>query len=403
MMPLEGIKIVDFTIWLQSFGVAMLGDMGADVWKIEELPAGDPLRHSANLRALADKPLPPVNFRFETTSRNKRSVALDIKTEEGKEVIRRLAAQADVFVSNRRRVALEKWGLGYERLAALNPRLIYAIDSGWGPKGPDKDQPGMDMAVQARGGLMSQMGDLGTPPPVWGLTALADKTGALQLAYGVTMALFARERTGLGQELNVSLLGGQMTVGAFCLLEYLTTNEEPMRVDRMAMANPIRSTFQTKDDRWIAFNLTESDRHWPGFCRALEIEPLKDDPRFNCSDQRRHNTRELTPLIIEAFRKKTMAEWMAILPKFELVVGVVQHYTEVAVDPQVIENEYITTVPHPDIGEMRVLGIPVQLSKTPGKIRRTAPKLGEHTIEVLREAGFGDGELESLHAKRIIK
>lgn len=124
MMPLEGIKIVDFTIWLQSFGVAMLADMGADVWKIEELPAGDPLRTALSQRTLAAKPPPSVNFRFETTCRNKRSVALDLKTDEGRDVVRRLAAQADVFVSNRRRVALEKWGLGYDRLAQPNPRLI---------------------------------------------------------------------------------------------------------------------------------------------------------------------------------------------------------------------------------------------------------------------------------------
>lgn len=402
-MPLEGTKIVDFTIWLQSFGVAMLGDMGADVWKVEELPDGDPLRNTANLRTLQYKPLPKVNFRFETTCRNKRSVAVDVKSEEGKELIRRLAAQADVFVSNRRRAALEKWGLGYERLSALNPRLIYAIDSGWGPKGPDRDLPGMDMAVQARGGLMSQMGDAGTPPPAWGVPTLADKVGALQLAYGITMALLARERTGLGQELNVSLLGGQVTAGAFMLAEYLTTGEDPPRVDRMALANPLRCTLETRDGRWISFNLTESDRHWPNFCRALGLEHLMDDPRFNTADARRTNSRVLTPMIMETFATRTKDEWVSILPEYGLVFGPVQNYAEVAADPQVVENEYIATVPHPEVGPMRVLGLPVQLSKTPGSIRRTAPRLGEHTDEVLRQAGFAPEEIEGLRARGVVK
>lgn len=261
----------------------------------------------------------------------------------------------------------------------------------------------MDFAVQARGGLMSQMGDAGTPPPVWGVPALADKVGALQLAYGTTIALLARERTGLGQEVNVSLLGGQLTAGAFSLGEYLTTGEDPARADRLALANPIRSTFQTKDGRWIAFNLTESDRHWPGFCRALEIAHLVDDPRFNTAGARLTNSRLLTPLIIAAFATKTHDEWLAILPKFDLVTGLVQNYVEVARDPQVLENEYITTIEHPAMGPMPVPGIPVQLYGTPGKIQGPAPEFGQHTEEVLRElGGYSWEELARLKDKRII-
>src|SRR3972149_12221466 len=154
--PLEGVTIVDFTIWLQSFGVTMLADMGAEVIKVEELPAGDPLRDT-RLTVGLDKAPSPINFRFEVTCRGKKSVAINLKEEEGRQVVRRLVDRADVFISNRRQGALEHWGLSYQSLSKGNPRLIYLLDSGWGPRGPDRDLPGMDLAVQARGGLMSMM------------------------------------------------------------------------------------------------------------------------------------------------------------------------------------------------------------------------------------------------------
>lgn len=402
--PLAGVRILDLTIWMQSFGTSMLGDMGAEVIKIESFPKGDPVRGMQELRIGFDYAESPVNPLLQVTSRSKKSIAVDLHQPGARDVVYRLARECDVFASNLRSRSLNQWGLDFPSLKAANPRIIYVLDSGWGAKGPDKDAAGMDIAVQARGGVMSMMvtGE-DAPPPPCAVSGLADKVGALQLAYAITLALFAREKTGLGQEVHVSLLGGQVTVGATFIQQYLLTGHEPMRPSHSKMPNPLRNSFPTKDGRWIAFNLTQADRHWPNFCRALGLEPLIADPRFNSMQKRRDRSEELVALLDAAFRTKTKDQWLQVLPGYDLVFGPVQNYVEVARDPQVLENEYITTIEHPAMGPMPVPGIPVQLYGTPGKIQGPAPEFGQHTEEVLRElGGYSWEELARLKDNGII-
>lgn len=386
--PLEGVRILDLTIWMQSFGVAMLGDMGAEVIKLEDFPKGDPVRGLQELRTGFDLGDTPVNPVLQVTSRSKKSVAINLRQPAAREVVYRLARECDVFVSNLRPRSLAKMGLTYAAMQAANPRIIYVIDSGWGAKGPDKDFPGMDIAVQARGGAMSMMvtGEDAPPPPA-GLSGLADKVGAQQLAYAIVLALYAREKTGRGQEVHVSLLGGQVIIGALFLQQLFLSGREPVRPSHTKIPNPLRNSFPTKDGRWIAFNLTQGDRHWPGLCRVLGLEHLIDDPRYNSMEKRRDRCEELVGILDAAFRTKTKDEWVKVLPEYDLVFGPVQNYVEVANDPQVVENEYVTTIEHPAIGPMKVPGITVQLYGTPGKIQSAAPEFGEHTEAVLQEIG----------------
>jgi crotonobetainyl-CoA:carnitine CoA-transferase CaiB-like acyl-CoA transferase len=384
--PLDGVRILDLTVWLQSLGTSMLGDMGAEVIKLEDFPQGDPARGLQELRTGFDIGESPVNPLIQVTSRSKKSIAINLRLPGALDIVCRLAKGCDVFVSNLRPRSLNKWGLNYPALKAANPRIIYVMDSAWGANGPDKDLPGMDLAVQARGGIMGMMvTEENAPPPPWAVSGLADKVGALQLAYAIMLALFTREKTGIGQEVHVSLLGGQVTMGAFFLQQYLLTGREPARPSHTKMPNPLRNTFRTKDGRWISFNLTQADRHWPGLCRSLGLEHLIDDPRFDSMEKRRERSEELVAILDEAFLVRTKDEWVKVFPDYELVFGAVQNYTELAHDPQMIANDYITTIDHPAMAPMKVAGIPVKLYDTHGKIQDPAPELGQHTEEVLQE------------------
>jgi len=386
--PLSGVRILDLTIWMQGYGTSMLADMGAEVIKIENLPKGDPVRGIQEIRTGFDYGDSAINPLLQVTARSKKSLALNLGLPGAREIVYRLARESDVFASNLRLRSLTQWGLDYPSLKAVNPRLIYVRDSGWGAEGPDKDAPGMDIAVQARGGIMSMMvtGE-DAPPPPGGVTGLADKFGALQFAWAITLALFARERTGISQEVHVSLLSGQMIAGASFIQQYLLTGREPARPSHRKMANPLRNSFPTKDGRWIAFNLTQADRHWPGLCRALGLERLIDDPRYTSMEKRRDRSEELVDILDAAFRAKTKDEWLPICAEHDLVFGPVQNYAEVVNDPQMIENEYITTIEHPAIGPMKAHGLSVQLYETPGRIQGPAPEYGEHTEAVLMGLG----------------
>ncbi|MEK7848721.1 MAG: CoA transferase [Chloroflexota bacterium] len=401
--PLDGIRILDLTIWLQGpYATAMLADMGAEVIKIEDFPKGDPAR-GLQFGATGVLPASPINYLVELQSRGKRSLAINMRQEGAREVMHRLAARSDVFVSNLRKAALDKYGLDYPTLSGINPRLIYATASGYGQKGPDASLPAMDFAVQARGGMLSIIGEPETPPPPSGVVAYADTVGAMQLAFAITMALLARERTGLGQEVHTSLLGGQLAVGALELHGYLFTGQNPARVSRRQAPNPLRISYQAGDGRWLCFNLTQSDRYWVPFCRVLGIEHIIDDPRFNTAEKRQENCTALVSLLDEVFATRPSREWQKGFNEAQVICGVMQTFAEVAEDPQVLANEYITTVDHPIYGPMRELGIPIQLSRTPGKVGSAAPQFGQHTEEVLLEvAGYTWEELSRLKERGVI-
>jgi len=400
-MALEGVRVLDMSIGqMGPVTSMMLADMGADVIKLEEPLSGDPGRYLHSIMGVDVA----LNFYFEIHNRNKRSIAVDLHTETGRKIVYRLAEKSDVFVTNFRRSAVERLGMDYRTLAQYNPKLIYAIGSGFGKKGPDRDKPALDLAAQARGGIMSIIGEPGQPPAPGGV-GMADQIGAGLLAYGIMLALFARERTGLGQEVDVSLLAGQAWLGALALQDYLFYGKDhgPLsKVSRREARNPLWNIYRTKDDRWLCLAMLVSEPYWPDFCKAMGIEGLENDPRFESHAAREENARELISILDQRFATETREEWAKRLGQRELIWELVKDYAEVAADPQMTENEYIVDFDHPVYGPVKEVGILVQLSKTRGRIRKPAPQLGQHTEEVLLEIGYSWEEIAKLREDKVI-
>jgi crotonobetainyl-CoA:carnitine CoA-transferase CaiB-like acyl-CoA transferase len=388
-MPLEGIRVLDASIFQAGpVASALLGDMGADVIKIEEPTSGDLGRYFQILGT--DEPEPPFAY-FENNNRSKRSLAINLKKEKAREVIYRLAKRSDIFLSNFKASALERLGLGYDSLLKHNPRIIYAVGYGYGKKGPHADQPSLDLAAQARGGIMS----ITSGNPGWVGGGMADQLTGLMLAYGIMTALFVRERTGIGQEVDVSMLGSQTFLGSIMLQLFLFRGDlsmEPnvlMGQNRGKVNNPLYNVYRCKDDRWICLAGVHTDPYWSVFCKATGLEDLEKDSRFDSHENRtKVNGRELIAILDEVFATKPSTEWVEILGQPEMMpVAQVQNYADVSSDPQVLANDYVVEVDHPTAGRVKVVGLPVKLSKTPGRIRSTAPELGQHTEEILLDVG----------------
>ena len=384
--PLEGIRILDMTTGQHGpAATQMLADMGADVIKVEGREKPDGGRF---LVALMGGEV-HLNSYFENNNRNKRGLTVDLKKEKGREVFYRLVEKSDVFVTNYREAAVKELGVDYVTLSRINTRLIYAIGYGFGKHGPDREKPALDLAAQARGGIWSICGEPDEPPTRIG-AGMADQVGGGILAYGIMLALFARERTGEGQEVNVSLLGSQAWLGSVVLQHYLFNREafpSLSRVSRKEAKNPLWSVYQCQDGKWICLAMLGADPYWPDFCKVMDIEHLEKDPKFENQLIRMENSVELITILDERFASKTRDEWMKRLDEKEFIWAPVNDYADLAADPQMTANEYIVDFEHPAHGPVKLVGIPMKLSKTPGKIRIPAPEFGQHTEEVLIEIG----------------
>ena len=384
VMPFEGIKILDLTVWQQGpVATAMLADMGAEVIKVEPPGQGGPGR---GLVWRSDQSV--LNTYFELHNRNKKGLTLDIRQEAGKQVLYKLVETADVFVHNQRPGVVERRGIDYDTLRKINPRLIYASGNGFGSKGPDVEKPSFDIIAQGRGGALSVAGEPGQPPSLIQVIGGADWSSAVMLAYGISVALFTRERTGVGQEVEVSLLGTQVAYGQLALQRYLFSGKSPGKVSRKSVANPMWSLYQAGDEKWLIIAALQADRYWPDFCKVLGLEELKDDPRFNVIATRREHADELITILDKIFLTKNRDEWVKGLEEVDIPCGPVNDYADVASDPQTAANDYIVDFDHPVAGPVKVVGIPVKLSETPGQIRMGAPELGQHKEEILLEHGY---------------
>jgi CoA:oxalate CoA-transferase len=405
MTALEGIRVLDLTLWQQGpMTTAMLADWGADVIKIEGPDSPDPGRSLVRF----EREPGGVNAYFETHNRNKRGIVLDLKSERGREVFYRLAEGADVVVQNFRPGVNARLGVDYETLRKLNPRLVYCSASGFGLKGPDAGRPALDPLAQARGGIMSVTGEPESPPTrTFG--GFADQVSAFLLSYGIVLALFHRERSGEGQSLDGSLLQSMIASQAFNITSFLTTGTyagQPIPRISRKVTSPLWNHYRAKDGRWIMLAMAQFGRYWPVFREAMRqatgetLEPERLDV-----DWMRMHAVELMALVAKLdglFAAKTADEWVALLREHDLVVEAVREYSELADDPQVVENEMLVTFDHPAHGEMRMVGPAVNLQGTPGSIRRPAPEFGQHTEEVLLEAGLSWEEIESLRSEGVI-
>jgi crotonobetainyl-CoA:carnitine CoA-transferase CaiB-like acyl-CoA transferase len=381
--PLTGIRVLDWTIWQQGpVATVMLADLGAEVIKIEERERGDPGR---GIFAVAGASVESGgrNFYFEANNRHKKSIALDLKRPEGCEIVRRLAAKSDVFVQNFRPGVAARLGLGYESLRAHNPRLIYASASGYGPEGPDSGAPSFDYLGQARSGIMNAVGTKDLEPTyIYG--GIADQMGAIMLAYGVLAALLARERYGVGQQVDASHLGSMVALQGLNVSMQTIMGMEFARVTRQAAFNPLWNHYRCGDDRWICLGMLQADRYWKDFCVAMELAELIDDPRFNDIRARGINAAELVAILDRRFAAKPRGEWIKILEQGgDFIYSVVNSVSDLPADPQVKANDYLVDYELPSWGKVQLVGMPVKLGETPGEPRGHAPELGQHTEALL--------------------
>lgn len=382
MQALDGIRVLDLTIIVQGpQAVAMLADLGAEVIKIELPDVGDVARW------LTVSPDDDRSAVFWACNRGKRSVTLDLRTAGGTRAFRRLVATADVVVSNFQPGTMDSWGLGYEALYAINPRLIYATASALGPVGPDAAIEGADLTGQAMGGLISTTGVDGGPVTPVG-AVIADHCGAQNLVTGILAALFHRERTGQGQQVDVSLLGGQIWAQASEYSHLFLSGQVAGRANRSHPMFPqlVYGIFPTADGH-IAIVGMGTER-WLGFCRAIEREDLSDDPRFKVFPLIPEHRQQLFALLDTIFPTKPTAVWVARLRAEQQRFAPVRTHAEVAEDPQLFANGYLFRATHPVWGEVTVVGNPIRFSATPAQPAVAAPELGQHTEEVLLEHGF---------------
>ncbi len=401
-MPLDGIRVIDWTIWQQGpVASLMLGDLGADVIKIEERVGGDPGRGILKAQGLDLRDRP--NFYFEANNRNKRSLTVDLKKPEGVAIVQRLAERADVFVQNFRKGVAGRLGLDAATLRARNPRLVYASASGYGPEGPESGAPSFDYLGLARSGIMYSCGEPDDEPlAIAG--GIADQMGAIMLAYGVVTALLARERTGRGQEVDASHLGSMAWLQGLGLSARLMLGRALPRQPRRFATNPLWNHYRCGDDRWLALSMLQPDRYWEPFCAVLEIPEAAADPRFKTMLDRMMNAGECIALLDEVFARRPRAEWLRRLASGgDFIYSIINSVDDLPDDPQMQANGYVTAFEHPAFGPTQVVGLPVRLSETPGSIRLPAPEFGQHTEEILTEVlGYSWEEIGRLREEEVI-
>jgi crotonobetainyl-CoA:carnitine CoA-transferase CaiB-like acyl-CoA transferase len=392
--PLSGFVIVDLTRVLSGpYCTMVLADLGARVIKVEQPGKGDDTRHWG----------PPFlgkeSAYFLSINRNKESVTVDFKPPEGREVLNRLVARADVFVENFRPGTIDRAGFGWEALHARFPRLVYASISGYGQTGPRRDEAGYDAVMQAEGGLMSVTGDPDRPGYRLGV-AITDMVSGLYCAQGITAALLARERSGQGQRVDIGMLDTTAALLTYQAANWFATNKIPPRQgNRHATIAPYE-TFTTSDGEIVV--AVGNDGTWQKFCPAIGLPELASDPRFTSNKDRMEHYEEMRPPIDRAFRTATSAEWIARLNAAGVANGEVRNIGQMLSDPQLAARQMIETLMHPTVGATRVIGAPIKFSENPASLRTPPPVLGEHTDAVLKEVGYDAATIASLRASKVI-
>jgi formyl-CoA transferase len=393
--PLDGIRVLDLTRVLAGpYCTMFLGDLGAEVVKVEQPGVGDDTRGWG----------PPFtggeSAYFLCVNRNKKSVTVDLKSKEGVALLRRLAEHADVLIENFRPGAMERLGLGEKDLRAANPRLIYASLSGFGADGPMSDAPGYDLIVQAWGGLMSITGPADGEPSKVGV-AIIDLVAGLMLGKSIAAALFAREKLGVGQKIDTSLLEAEVA----CLINvgsnYLVEASIPRRWGNAHPSIVPYQSFKTADG-YLVIGVA-SEGIWRRFCQAIGRAEWADDSRFEKNSNRVENRSLLIGLLAEIFLGRSTDEWLKLLNSAEVPCAPVQTVDQVFKAPQVLHREMLLQVEHPTAGIVRMAGIPVKFSATPASVRLPPPLLGQHNEEVLESwLGMNDKEISELKRKTVI-
>ncbi|MEX2245123.1 MAG: CoA transferase [Dehalococcoidia bacterium] len=392
--PLDGIRVLDLTVWQHgTYATAILSDLGADVIKVEERVSGDPGRHFW----MTDTGLSSY---FEAHNRGKRSVVIDLKRPEGRDVFLRLAAHADGFLNNFRIGAIARLGLAYEDVATVNPRIIYVQASGYGHLGDDAGLGSFDIIAQARGGIMSATGEPDDPPLPAGVP-IADQAGAMQACIAMLTGLVSRNLTGKGMRLDTSLLGTQVALQSFNVTNYLFSEKLIPRRPRGG-STPFWRVYQAGDGEWFVIGML-LDRCWPEVTDVIGRPELLQDERFDTYRKRTaDNAAALIAVLDDAFRAAPAREWVARLNAVGMFAAPVQDYPSLAKDPQVLANGYIHEVDHPGHDPVRMAGVGIAVDGEPVTVPRLSPQHGEHTETVLLEAGYTWDDIQHLREANII-
>ena len=384
--PLTGITVLDFTRVLSGpYCTMLLADMGARVIKIEQPGRGD------DTRGWGPPFLGHESAYFLSVNRNKESLALDLRSAAAKAVIPRLLERTDVIVENFRPGAMARLGLDYDAIHGTHPAIVYCSISGFGQTGPRRSEPGYDAVIQAEGGLMSLTGDADGPPFRLGV-AISDIVSGMFAFQGISMALYARTQTGRGQLVDIGMLDSTAALLTYQSGSFFATGQAPQRLGNRHPTIVPYETFSASDGDFVI--AVGNDALWRAFCTACGLEALGDDPQFATNRQRVQGYGVLKPVIVERLRTKTRAEWIAVLTAARIPCGAVRDVGQVLADPQLAAREMVQQVAHASLGPLRVTGVPVKLSDTPGGVRTAPPTLGQHTDAILGELGFSDEEIE---------
>jgi crotonobetainyl-CoA:carnitine CoA-transferase CaiB-like acyl-CoA transferase len=388
MGPLAGLKVIELAHIMSGPTCGMLlADMGADVIKVEKVPGGDDTRRFG---------LPDINGEstaFMIMNRNKRGIALDLKAEEGKEVLRKLVATADVITENYRMGTMEKLGLGYEQLAVLNPGLIYCEISGYGRTGPFAEKPGFDLIAQGMSGLMSITGEPGQAPIKCG-GPVTDINAGILAAMGIVAAYIHRLKTGKGQKVDTSLFEAGIMQTYWHTAYFLATGEPAPPMGSANLTSAPYQAFATRDG-WINVGAA-NQANWERLVRVLGVPELAHDARFRSNANRMTNRNELVETLTPLLKQRTTSKWVEEFEVAGLPTGPILTIPEMLDHPQTLAREMVVETEHARAGTIKSLGFPVRFSATPGKVKRPAPLLGQHTREVLAEYGYSSERIDKL-------
>jgi crotonobetainyl-CoA:carnitine CoA-transferase CaiB-like acyl-CoA transferase len=394
MKPLDDIFVVDLSRILSGPVCTMLmADMGANIIKVEPPPAGDDSRQWG----------PPfiggISTYFLSVNRNKKSLGLNLKMEEGRRILWKLIEKADVVIENFRPGVLDKLGFSYAAVAKANPRAVYCSISGFGQTGPYRERPGYDVIAQGESGMMDLTGYPDGPPAKLG-ASLADVIAGLYAFNGICLALLARHKTGKGQLVDVSLLDGMVSALTYHALIYLSTDRSPKRAGTRHPSIVPYECFQARDG-FVNIAVT-NQKQWENFCQVMGFPEIARDPSFESMKARLENYATLRPKIERVVGAMTRSEVIAALSEVGIPVGPINTVGEILEDPHIHAREMVRELVHPEYGPLRVLGIPIKLSDTPGVVENAPPKFGEHNRVVLRGLGFGEAEIARFEKDGVI-
>ena len=386
--PLAGLRVLELAqIMAGPTSGMLLADLGADVIKVEKLPGGDDTRRMNR---------PSVNGEsaaFMAMNRNKRGIALNLKLSAAQDALKRMAAQADVLTENYRKGTMEKLGIGYETLKAVNPALIYCSISGYGRTGPYADKGGFDLIAQGMSGLMAITGEPGGEPVKAG-SPITDISSGLLATLGIVSAYVHRLKTGQGQFVDTSLFEAGIQQTYWQAAIYFATGESPGPSGSAHILSAPYQAFHARDG-WLTIG-GANQSNWQRLARVLGAPQWLEDSRFLTNADRMKHLDALVALMNERLAAKTVREWIELLEREGVPCGPINSIAQMLADPQTLAREMVVELEHPKAGRTRALGLPIKLSATPGRVTRPAPTLGQHTREVLAEFGFGESEVEAL-------